>query len=77
METMRIHVVPCFGIHHNSTRKKTSKREVDVDTELCKNNSYTTGAFISHIDGHSMLTLLLMGSLNGVLLGGSDADLSA
>jgi hypothetical protein len=29
------------------------------------------------IDGRSMLTLLLMGSLNGVELGGSDDDLSA
>lgn len=49
---------------------------MDVDTELCKNNSYkmivNSHSFL--IDGRSMLTLLLMGSLNGVELGGSDDD---
>jgi hypothetical protein len=68
-----------FGIPHNSTKKKRCNREVDVDTELCKNNSYkmivNNLSFL--IDGRSMLTLLLMGSLNGVELGGSDDDLSA
>jgi len=68
-----------FGIPHNSTRKKRGNRKEDVDTELCKNNSYkmivNNLSFL--IDGHSMLTLLLMGSLNGVELGGSDDDLSA
>lgn len=67
-----------FGISHNSTRKKRGNREVNVDTELCKNSYKMIVKNLSFlIDGRSMLTLLLTGSLNGVELGGSDDDLSA